>query len=245
MIKTQITIASQTVDCFLSDAQEYLYSLTSAADLLGKADNSALRWLNSDSFKALPGGDFQPYRYKEGNITYSLVPSWVIIKYLSHHAIRNGNELAMVLLEALAMESLDVRSMRAFDNLTPATYDSKVAETESYIQRWMDTRKFSKSIHTSFSTAAKHKKHPANLVHDKITELVNGMTAAEARQGQLVDAKLDPTIGLNYVGNINKLQIIALAKMEYAGLRAGGWEQQAERAVKIAMSEIKAALANR
>ena len=63
MIKTQITIASQTVDCFLSDAQEYLYSLTSAANLLNKSPMSAYRYINSKGFKALVGEDYTPLPY--------------------------------------------------------------------------------------------------------------------------------------------------------------------------------------
>lgn len=100
MIKTKTTIGSQTIDCFLSDAQEYLYSLTSAADLLDKAAQSASDYLNSKAFKAkFP--DFQPTKYKYGNITYSLVPNWVITEYLTHHA-NSGNPIAIQLLYNLA-----------------------------------------------------------------------------------------------------------------------------------------------
>lgn len=67
MIKTQITIASQTVDCFLSDAQEYLYSLTSAADLLNKSPMSAYQLINSKAFKSKHGKDFTTYHHPKEN----------------------------------------------------------------------------------------------------------------------------------------------------------------------------------
>lgn len=151
--------------------------------------------------------------------------------------------MAGELLEALAGESLDVRSMRAFDNLTPAAYDAKVEKTESQLEAWMKARLNTMNVHQTFCLAYKAKKHPGAKVHDRITKLINGQTAAEAREGQLVTEELDPTIGLNYVNETTRLQAIALAKLEYAKLIAGSWEDQAQRAVNSVLKQMRQLIA--
>lgn len=237
--KTSVTIGNKTVDAFVNDNQEYFYSLTSAAALIDKVAQSTSDFISSKVFKSGRGKGFQPLSYRLESVTYSLVPSWVIVEYLGHHATRNGDEQALNLLVALATESLDLRAARAFGGLTVETYDKTVQKTDKYINDWLEARRLSTGCHPDFHRACRLKRHPGSHVHDRITQAINEKTARQARQGELVAEGLDPAVGLNYVSDTTRLQAIALAKMEYCGLLKGTWQEQADRSVDISIKLLR------
>jgi hypothetical protein len=124
MKRASFQLGTVTVNCFESEQGEYLYSLTDMGNVINKTPDSPLKWMQSKTFKALPGGNFTPLKLKEGNVNYSLVPTWVAMAYITHNALTNQDKVAGEVLMALAMESLDIRAINA---LKPDTQVEEVS----------------------------------------------------------------------------------------------------------------------
>lgn len=96
---------------------------------------------------------------------------------------------------------------------------------------WKDARQFTISLQLSFQNACLAKRHPAPQVHDLITKLLTGYSAADARRMPLVDETSAKSIGLNHQPNPQELANIAMAKANYIRYRKGTWQEQVLRAV--------------
>jgi hypothetical protein len=118
-----------------------------------------------------------------------------------------------------------------FYTLAGRSKDETVDKAQNLLGSWQDARQFTISLQTSFQNACLAKRHPAPHVHDLITKLLTGYSAADARLMPLVDETRDKTIGLNHQPNPQELENIALAKANYIRYRKGTWQEQVLRAV--------------
>ena len=72
--KSTIQIGSTSADVFVSETNDYFYSLTSTAALIGKEPLSAFQFLKSKAFKSIHRESFQPFNFKLENITFEILP---------------------------------------------------------------------------------------------------------------------------------------------------------------------------
>jgi hypothetical protein len=129
MKRSSFQLGQVTVNCFLTDSGEYLYSLTDVSMIVNKHHSSPAQFIESKGFKQGKGKDFTVRKCKMGNITYSLVPSWVVVAYLSHHA-RLGNTLAVDVLAQLAINSLDQLSLDSLQGDTRVVHGNPVSSSK-------------------------------------------------------------------------------------------------------------------
>lgn len=117
--KTSVQIGTTFATVFLAkESNEYFYSLTSIAELIGKPPLSPFQFLKSRAFKAILPEGFNPFQFSDGTgATYKLLPCDVASSYLMYWCSK-GDKLAVTIVSALMSESLELRAKNAFGTLT-------------------------------------------------------------------------------------------------------------------------------
>lgn len=230
-IHTSFQFAGMMIDGFKMDG-EYFLSQTQISKMIGKDDNSFLRWINSVHSKK-KYGEVKPIRLSiPGQNHWKVFKTEWAVKYLLHWTAK-GEDAALELVEQLTKASFDVM----IENSIKPIEAEKVNELiPSYSPSWKLSREYSKSIHAAFVQACKQKGHPGAQVHDYITMLVCGQTASDARENNPLIGE-DETIGLDHQPSPEDLETIANIKLRYAGLTKGTWKEQVERAYKSVVTE--------
>jgi hypothetical protein len=141
----------------------------------------------------------------------------------NRHAIGCGRSLMQLSVIQLFKDAFDV----------PFGKD----ERQALLAAWYPVREKCKFAHTSFCESCKRHRFQGNVVHDYMTTLIFGDTAAAARLKAIVDGSLDPEIGLNHQEDVVKLDQLATAKRNFAMLKKKGesWQSKVERACEAAM----------
>jgi hypothetical protein len=227
MKRSKFNLGDVTVNCFLTDSGEYLYSLTDVSSILNKHHSSAAQFIGSKGFKQGQGKGFTPSQHTDSNVTYSLVPSWVVTEYLFHHAVSNGDELAGKVLRLLTQESLDKRASLVLCGNTQAVQDN----TDSELAKLQQLRREQLSLKagTLFTNWMRVLKLPTTQTHDYLTSKLVGRTAKQSRELPLTypDRTL---VGLNHYPSteFSQMELITQVKL-YCASNLGnrqGWDYQ-------------------
>lgn len=238
--KTSVQIGSTLATVFLAnESSEYFYSLTSIAELIGKPPSSASEFLTSKVFKAIYSKEFQPRSFQEDNIIYKLLPCDVASLYLTYWCSK-GNKAATAIVVALTVESLELRARKAFGTLTPETVTQIQQKTDDELIT--ELRVDAKALHNLFQRACYGASMSPSAVHDRITKLVFGYTAKEARDLPMTDLKddvwLNEAIGINHEHTKDKalMQVYRDVKTKIFSYKKGTWEEKVDRAYQEAIS---------
>ena len=231
-VKSTVQIGSITADVFVcQESNYYFYSLTSTANLIGKADNSALRFLSSKAFKAIQGESFQPYSFTEKNQTYKLLPCKVVSSYLMYWCTK-GNGQAAEVVTALMQESLELRAAKAFNQLTVEKVEDTQKQTNEYLAT--KARREAKDEHCAFQRSCWQLGFVPSTVHDYLTKLVFGYSAKEARE--LPEVKYedsiweDSEIGINHHEEPLLMELYRSIKRRFISYRKGMYIDRINRA---------------
>jgi hypothetical protein len=199
--KTSVQIGLVTATVFLKkESEEYYYSLSSVAELVAKPASSPSEFLTSKAFKTKYGKPFTPSEFSdETGARYKLLPCDVALEYLMYWC-QKGDKLAGTIVLALAKESLELRAKNAFGTLTQESVAESFQKTNDKLIT--DLRVDAKAQHNIFQRACYGSKMNPSLVHDRITKLVFGYTAKEARELPMTDLPddvwLNEAIGINH-----------------------------------------------
>lgn len=185
-VKKTVQVAGLSVDVFQMPDGSYVYSMTSAAKAIGKADNSFLQFRSSKrpealAIKALP---FLQVSYEGHHIPIKAVPGEALNIYWSYWMTKGSVE-AGALVTALATEALTRRADAAFSvTQTEAHYESKTAElrldliekaTAAYISHKMEEKDMDRRAalkaesETNMSMLTDRER---NLVYDQVNEVM-------------------------------------------------------------------------
>lgn len=118
--RTSIQIGELSVDGFMLPDGTYRMSQTQAAEIIGKPEINARRFLGAKGSKALLGKDYTPdtieaegIQGKRGSIRFNALPLEVVSAYWVYECSK-GNKQALSLVIALTNETLARRFDSAF-----------------------------------------------------------------------------------------------------------------------------------
>jgi hypothetical protein len=242
MVRKELTIGSVTVLAFM-DAQGLYYLNSSQVGLLLELSHNALRnfILKTSLGKTSPYLTYgeMKMRYSKGssltdpwnpttlaiseNQRYRVIPVKHVVDFIRFWD-KNGNQKASDLTDSLMHESLQIRCESVFVGVSP-----NVKEILEQTNHWLAGRGANKSVHAAFHSHCMSESLPVNHVHDRITKLVFGQTANQARSQNILVGE-DPTIGLDYQADVEGQLLIARVKLKYMGLKKGTWQERVDRA---------------
>lgn len=233
--KTSVQIGPVVATVFLShESGEYFYSLTSVAELVAKPPLSPFQFLKSRAFKASHPEGLNPFQFSdETGATYKLLSCDVALEYLMYWC-QKGDKNASTIVFALAKESLELRARKAFGTLTPESVTQVQQKTDDELIT--ELRVDAKALHNLFQRACYGANMSPSAVHDKITKLVFGYTAKEARGLPMTDLKddvwLNEAIGINHEHTKDKalMQVYRDVKTKIFSYKKGTWEEKVDRA---------------
>ena len=239
--KTSLKIGSFDATVFLAqESGEYFYSLSSVGELIAKPASSPSEFLTSRAFKASYSKPFTPSEFSdETGAKYKLLSCDVALEYLMYWC-QKGDKKASTIIFALAKESLELRARKAFGTLTPDSIIEVQQKTDD--QLLTELRIDAKALHNLFQRACYGSKMSPSTVHDKITKLVFGYTAKEARglpMTELTDEVwLNEAIGINHEHTKDKalMQVYRDVKTKMFSYKKGNWEEKVDRAYQEAIS---------
>jgi|SRR4028118_338609 hypothetical protein len=239
--KSTVQIGSLFADVFVSDkTNDYFYSLTSTADLIGKTPDSALRFLKSKAFKAIWGDAFQPCTFTEKNQTYKLLPCKVVSAYLMYWCTK-GNENAAQVVSALMQESLELRAAKVFGQLTVEKVEVIQEKTNEYLAT--KARKEAKDEHCAFQRSCWQLGFVPSTVHDYLTKLVFSYSAKEARELPEVNYEdsiwEDLEIGINHHEEPILMELYRAIKRRFISYRRGTYKDRINRAYMELTEDIQ------
>ena len=233
-------IGAVEVKCFEVDGAKYI-SQTDVAKVIGKTEDSVRDFLNSKAFKASLPKDFQTgKKLQVGNLTYVLNDSFVTTAYWSHWATK-GNAKALELIIALATESLDIRLMRTFNQLTQPKVDERIKETNEFLAT--QERRAAKREHNAFQASCCHHHFSPAQAHEYLTKVVFGTTAKEARELPPVEYSdevwSDLSVGINHQASAEQMAIYREVKLQFLSYRKGTYQERIDRAYLEATNNLK------
>ena len=239
--KTSLKIGSFDATVFLAqETEDYFYSLTSIAELVSKPPFSPSQFLASRAFKASHPEGFNPSQFSdETGATYKLLSCEVALEYLMYWC-QKGDKKASTIIFALAKESLELRARKAFGTLTPNSIIQVQQKTDD--QLITELRIDAKALHNLFQRACYGSSMSPSAVHDKITKLVFGYTAKEARELPMTELTdevwLNKAIGINHEHTKDKalMQVYRDVKTKMFSYKKGSWEEKVDRAYQEAIS---------
>jgi hypothetical protein len=187
---------------------------------------------SSAQFKALLGNSFsfQPLKTPLNSKAVNGIPIAYLQPLILELALK-GNNTALDCTRSLMQLSV----IQLFKDAFGIQFGKD--ERQALLAAWYPVREKCKFAHTSFCESCKRHRFQGNVVHDYMTTLIFGDTAAAARLKAIVDGSLDPEIGLNHQEDVVKLDQLATAKRNFAMLKKKGesWQSKVERACEAAM----------
>ena len=241
--KSTVQIGSIVATVFQNnESKEYYYSLTSVAELINKPPLSPFQYLNSRAFKAIQPEGFNPFQFSdETGAKYKLLPCEIALEYLMYWC-QKGDKLAGTIVFALAKESLELRAEKAFDSLTLESVVKAQEKTDYALLTAL--RMNAKDLHNTFQRACYGSNMNPSAVHDRITKLVFGYTAKEARELPMIDLPddiwLNEAIGINHEHTKDPvlMQQYRDVKSKIFSYRKGSWEEKVDRAYQEVTASI-------
>lgn len=234
-IVSKVNIGDYQFDGYKLENNEYALSTRGLAKLVNRDKNTVVRFLQSDTLKALPEGSFTVVRDVEVQteigtvITITAISLDISYQYLIGQ-LRNGNDDAFNIITSLGTSSLENKLRESFGDVT-LTKETLVEREREIISR-LEGRKITRDCHSIFIDGCVARKLPAPRVHDFITKMITGWTAGEAKvEGELSNDDDNPNIGLNYQPDGEQLAWVARAKMKVISYRKGTWQERCLRAV--------------
>lgn len=102
-------------------------------------------------------------------------------------------------------------------------------EPQQINTEWWEYRQANQDIHAAFQNHCNSNYLPGGHVHDAMTQLVFGQTAAEAKScNELIG--IEPNIGLDHQPSAEGMKIIAKMKLKFCTYRSGTWQERVVRA---------------
>lgn len=182
--QAQIQIGDIEVSCYRSDElDKYYLSQNGFCSMIQISLNPLLQNRMSNELKALLGADFSIRQgvftnSAKATLTVNLIEISYIATLLLYFASK-GNKLALVLLGALANESLKRKCDIVFGvNKTEQQYNH---ETQKYIDNLLlRLREEHTLVHGGFQTTCLYNHFSPRHVHDYVTKALVGRTATES-----------------------------------------------------------------
>jgi hypothetical protein len=239
--KSTVQISSLSADAFVSDeTNDYFYSLTSIAELIGKDESSARKFFKSKGFKAMNGEGFQPGTFQLENVVYSLIPCNIALTFLMNWCAK-GNGLAVQVVTSLAQESLELRAAKAFGQLTVEKVELTQEKTNEYLAT--KARREAKDEHCAFQRSCWQLGFVPSTVHDYLTKLVFGYSAKEARELPEVNYQdsiwEDSEIGINHHEEPILMELYRAIKRRFISYRKGTYVDRINRAYMELTDDIQ------
>lgn len=232
-IQTVVLIAGIEADGYELNTGERGFSLTGIAALCSTSFSSVRSFARTKAFKTLQALDstvrliVQDVAVADSNVKSI---TWVSCAFATEYVLQQtikGNETAENILRAITQVTLEARLQQAFTG-TEMPEDVRVSrEQDLYLLQ--QARFATKASHSAFLNACYRHHYPAGKVHDALTTKIAGMTAAEARQLEMVLSEDDPDVGLAHYHDADLLTQVAQAKNRFANLRGGTWEEKLAR----------------
>lgn len=163
------------------------------------------------------------YVQDESGRKYRAAELDLVAKFILDQAY-NGNRLAQTINNALLAESLQIRCEAAFVGVSP-----NVIQVIQDINQWIACREISKSVHATFQNTCMFLKYPTAHTHNRMTKNLFGQTARQAIADNMLIGN-DPSIGLDYQKEGDKLIVLANMKVKFTGYRKGTWHEKVDRA---------------
>lgn len=236
-----IKVGNLELDVFRLPDKSYRLSESGCENAIKTSERSFRNWLRSKSVYALPHKGFNPGDHKlkvlDEPMLINGVPFKIATSFWAQKA-ENSNKFAIALLAGFTVEGLNRRADIAFEVAkSEGQYNEELAD---FLERWYPVRDDLREAHTPFMSACRERKHHGWKVHDAMTLLIWGETAAVARMKKIIAEDLDPTIGLNHQEDIGKMRILTAAKWIYARFtrKSESWEDQVQRAVSTAQARL-------
>jgi hypothetical protein len=158
----------------------------------------------------------------ETGAKYRAVELDLVAKFILDQAYK-GNQLAQIINNALLTESLQIRCEFAFVGVSPNVEDAIYATNQ-----WIARRKVSKSVHATFQNTCMFLKYPVAHTHNRMTKNLFGQTARQAIAKNILVGD-DPSVGLDYQKEGEKLILLAEMKVSFTGYRKGTWQDKVDR----------------
>lgn len=144
-VRAIIQVASRSIDGFMLPDGAYRMSQAQTAETVDRDPASTLRFLRSNSIKALLGDSYtdcapesvevEPEPGKRGQTRFNALSLEVVTAYWIHQCFQ-GNKQALGLVMGLALESLDRRFDAAFKVSRPESgYNDRLVQRLSQIER--------------------------------------------------------------------------------------------------------------
>lgn len=241
-VKSQTTIGSTKATVFQCQASgEYFYSLSSAAELVGKTPFSPTQFLNSKGFKVNHSTGFSPTQFSdETGAEYKLLPCDVVLEYLMHWCGK-GDKQALAVVMALAKESLEIRAASAFNSMTL----DKVREIHQATNEELATeaRREAREEHMSFQRACWQLGFQPATTHDYLTTLVFGATALEAIKTPLTGYSdtvwQNELVGINHHPDPLLMKLYRQVKKRCMSYTKGTYQERINRAYLELTEDLK------
>jgi hypothetical protein len=215
--------------CFKSEDSQYFLSQTQVANLMNVGESAIRKFFNSRNLDGIS------YFDNENHTTVLLRNLDQITEYFIYQN-QKGNKIAQKIVNLLVRETLTLRAEKAFGTLTL----EKTITTLEYTQDALITalRMNAKDLHNSFQRACYGSKMNPSAVHNRITKLVFGYDAKEARELPMTDLKddiwLNEAVGINHehTKNVELMKVYQDVKNKIFSYRKGSWEEKVDRAYK-------------
>lgn len=231
-VKSQTTIGSVNATVFQCQAtNEYFYSLTSAAELVGKPPLSPFQFIQSKAFKLAHGKDFSPFQFSDDTgATYKLLSCNVVLEYLMHWCSK-GDKLALSTVMALAKESLEIRAASAFSLTLTKVHEIQKGTDEALATQ---ARREAREEHMAFQRSCWQLNFQPAATHDYLTILVFGTTATQAIRTPLTGYSdpvwTDDSVGINHHPDPLLMKLYRQVKKRCMSYTKGTAKERVDRA---------------
>lgn len=232
--KEVLVLGSFSLDCYKSSSEVFYLNQTQIAGAMSVYESAISRFYNSRQL--------EPISYLD-DTSHKIVSLRDLDQVTAYLLFQNqkGNKIAQKIITLLVEESLKLRAEKAFGTLTL----EKTIATLEYTQDALITalRMNSKDLHNSFQRACYGSKMNPSAVHNRITKLVFGYDAKEARDLPMTNLKddvwLNEAVGINHehTKNAELMKIYQDVKSKIFSYRTGTWEEKVDRAYKEATNK--------
>jgi len=222
-------------DCFKSESGEYFLSQTQIGKAVNITEGAVRKYFNKRIVSTFSLFD------QEKHTTVILRTLDEVSSYFIYQS-QKGNKSGQLIISLLVNESLKLRAEKAFGTLTLETLSDVHKLTDDALITAL--RINAKDAHNTFQRACYGSKMNPSAVHDRVTKLVFGYTAKEARELPMTnledDVWLNQAIGINHEHTKDRalMQTYRDVKNKIFSYRKGTWEEKVDRAYREATESI-------
>jgi hypothetical protein len=227
----KLTIGSFVLDCYKSESEKYYLNQTQIAETVNKNRSVASKFFNSEKYTS-----GLQYFDPEKSTTVVLRSLKETYDFFLFQVFKKNNK-ALLLVALLGEEALTLRAEKAFGTLTSEKVLNIQEQTDDAFITTL--RMNAKAHHNIFQRACYGSKMNPSLVHDRITKLVFGYTAKEARDLPMIDLPddvwLNEAIGINHEHTKDPVLMQQYRDMKtkiFSYRKEKTWEEKVDRAYR-------------